>query len=29
MNGNVLSGPPPRPLERINLKIEGEEIVIG
>ncbi len=29
INGNVLSGPPPRPLERINLKIEGEEIVIG
>lgn len=27
--GNVISGPPPRPLSRIPVKAEGENIVIG
>lgn len=29
INGNVISGPPPRPLTKIPLRIEGEEIIIG
>ncbi len=29
MEGNVLSGPPPKPLTTIPFKIEGENIVIG
>ena len=29
INGNVISGPPPRPLTRIPLRIEGDEIIIG
>lgn len=29
LEGNVLSGPPPRPLAKIPLKVEGEQIVIG
>jgi len=29
LEGNVLSGPPPRPLPRIPLRVEGETIVIG
>ena len=27
-DGNVVSGPPPRPLSRYNLKIEGDQILI-
>jgi cytochrome b6-f complex iron-sulfur subunit len=29
LDGNVVSGPPPKPLPRIPLRIEGEDIVIG
>jgi cytochrome b6-f complex iron-sulfur subunit len=29
LEGNVLSGPPPKPLPAIPLRIEGENIVIG
>ncbi len=29
LEGNVLSGPPPKPLMTIPLKIEGDNIVIG
>jgi cytochrome b6-f complex iron-sulfur subunit len=29
LEGNVLSGPPPRPLLKIPLKVEGELLVIG
>lgn len=29
LEGNVVSGPPPRPLPRFSVKIEGENIVIG
>jgi len=29
LEGNVVSGPPPRPLSRVPLKVEGETIVIG
>jgi cytochrome b6-f complex iron-sulfur subunit len=29
LEGNVLSGPPPRPLPKIPLKVEGEQIIIG
>ena len=29
LEGNVLSGPPPKPLRVIPLRIEGENIVIG
>jgi len=28
LNGEVISGPPPRPLTRLNLQIRGEEIVV-
>jgi len=27
--GNVLSGPPPKPLQKYPVKVEGEDIVIG
>lgn len=29
LEGNVLSGPPPRPLDKLPLRIEGDQIVIG
>jgi len=29
LEGNVLSGPPPRPLAKIPLKVEGEQLIIG
>jgi len=29
LEGNVLSGPPPRPLPKIPLKVEGEQVIIG
>lgn len=29
LEGNVLSGPPPKPLPKIPLKVEGEQIIIG
>jgi cytochrome b6-f complex iron-sulfur subunit len=29
LDGNVLSGPPPRPLPKFPLQVEGESIVIG
>jgi cytochrome b6-f complex iron-sulfur subunit len=29
LDGNVVSGPPPKPLTAIPLKIEGETIIIG
>jgi cytochrome b6-f complex iron-sulfur subunit len=29
LEGNVVSGPPPRPLQRFPLRVEGESIVIG
>jgi len=29
LEGNVISGPPPRPLPKMPLKVEGENIVIG
>lgn len=29
LEGNVVSGPPPKPLPRLPLKVEGENIVIG
>ncbi|MCL4475536.1 MAG: ubiquinol-cytochrome c reductase iron-sulfur subunit [Nitrospirae bacterium] len=29
LDGNVLSGPPPRPLPAIPLKVEGDFVVIG
>ena len=29
LEGKVVSGPPPKPLQRFPLKVEGEEIVIG
>ena len=29
LDGNVVSGPPPRPLAVLPLKIEGETIIIG
>jgi cytochrome b6-f complex iron-sulfur subunit len=27
--GNVISGPPPRPLPRYEVKIEGEKVLVG
>ena len=27
--GNVLSGPPPKPLQKFPVKVQGEDIVIG
>ncbi len=29
LDGNVISGPPPKPLPRLPLKVEGESIVLG
>ncbi|MGO9614139.1 MAG: ubiquinol-cytochrome c reductase iron-sulfur subunit [Dissulfurispiraceae bacterium] len=29
LEGNVVSGPPPMPLPRLPLKVEGENIVLG
>lgn len=29
LEGNVLSGPPPKPLPKISLRVEGETILIG
>ena len=29
LDGNVVSGPPPKPLRRFPLQVEGEEILIG
>jgi len=29
MEGNVLSGPPPKPLEKLPLNVQGDNIVIG
>ncbi len=29
LEGNVLSGPPPRPLSKFPLKVEGDQIIIG
>ncbi|MCL4491501.1 MAG: Rieske (2Fe-2S) protein [Nitrospirae bacterium] len=29
LDGNVLSGPPPKPLQRLPLRVEGETIIIG
>jgi cytochrome b6-f complex iron-sulfur subunit len=29
LEGNVVTGPPPKPLQKLPLKVEGESIVIG
>jgi len=29
LEGNILSGPPPRPLSKVALKVEGEQLIIG
>ena len=29
MEGNVLSGPPPKPLEKLPLDVQGDNIIIG
>ncbi len=29
LEGNVVSGPPPKPLEKIAVKVEGDNLVIG
>lgn len=29
INGNVIGGPPPRPLDRLHVTIEGEDILVG
>jgi cytochrome b6-f complex iron-sulfur subunit len=29
LEGNVVSGPPPKPLQKFPLKVEGEDIVVG
>jgi cytochrome b6-f complex iron-sulfur subunit len=29
LEGSVVSGPPPKPLQRLPLKVEGESILIG
>ena len=29
LEGNVLSGPPPGPLPKVSLKVEGEQLIIG
>ncbi len=29
LNGNVMSGPPPRPLEKYNVNIRGEDVVVS
>ncbi len=29
LDGNVLSGPPPRPLPKVPIKVESDQVVIG
>jgi cytochrome b6-f complex iron-sulfur subunit len=29
LEGNVISGPPPRPLEKFPLRVEGDNLVVG
>ena len=29
LDGNVISGPPPKPLHKYPVKVQGEEIVVG
>ena len=29
LSGNVISGPPPRPLERLDVKLRGDDIVVS
>ena len=29
LEGNVVTGPPPKPLQKLPLKVEGESVVIG
>ncbi|MGW8273276.1 MAG: QcrA and Rieske domain-containing protein [Thermodesulfovibrionales bacterium] len=29
LEGNVISGPPPKPLTKLPLKVEGDNIIIG
>jgi len=29
LEGNVLSGPPPKPLLKLPLRVEGEQIIVG
>ncbi len=29
LEGNVISGPPPKPLQRLPLRVEGETILVG
>ena len=29
LEGNVVTGPPPKPLQKLPLRVEGESIVIG
>lgn len=29
LDGNVVSGPPPKPLPKVALRIDGEQIIIG
>ncbi|NJD57074.1 MAG: Rieske 2Fe-2S domain-containing protein [Nitrospirae bacterium] len=29
LEGNVISGPPPKPLPKLPLRVEGEQIIIG
>lgn len=29
LEGNVLSGPPPRPLSKVPLKVEGDQLILG
>lgn len=29
LEGNVLSGPPPKPLPKLPLRVQGEDIIIG
>jgi cytochrome b6-f complex iron-sulfur subunit len=29
LEGNIVSGPPPKPLQKLPLRVEGETIVIG
>jgi Rieske Fe-S protein len=29
IEGNVVSGPPPKPLQKFSVRVEGENVVIG
>jgi len=29
INGKVLSGPPPSPLDRWKVKVDGEKVIVG